>query len=219
MGQKAYIFSLTPELRERHRLQTIERYHDPATRNRLLMTGIKAGWRCLEVGPGAGSVMRWLATKVGRSGTVTALDLNPRFLTGIRLPNVEICQDDIASARLPSKRFHLIHARFVLIHTPRVREALRRMREALKPGGWLVLEEPDFTAARPVAGTASGCRSFESVHRAIIHMFRHLGLDPGFGLQLPKLLQDYQFTSLKIEHDVPLTPGGSALATIMKLSA
>ncbi len=52
---KPYIFNQPLEQREKSRLQMIERYHAPKTRQRQIATGIKAGWIWLEIGPGAGS--------------------------------------------------------------------------------------------------------------------------------------------------------------------
>ena len=214
-----YIFNQTLEQREQARLKLIERYHDPRTKQRLLATGLREGWHCLEVGPGGGSIMRWMAKRVGKGGFVQALDINPRFIRNTKLPNVTIQQGDIASASLPTAKYHLVHARFVLIHTQRYRQALARVIKSLRPEGWMVLEEPDFLPARPIWGTKQACQSVERVNQAICKMFEHAGLNPGFGLELPRLLTRYNMTRLRIENEVPLTQGGSALATIMERSA
>jgi hypothetical protein len=57
MAESAYVFQRVDDQRELERLRMIERVFDPASRRRLLATGLQAGWRCLEVGPGAGSIM------------------------------------------------------------------------------------------------------------------------------------------------------------------
>lgn len=61
------------------RLKLLEEVSDPQTIRCLEAVGVGAGWRCLEVGAGAGSVTRWLAARVGASGNVVAADLDPRF--------------------------------------------------------------------------------------------------------------------------------------------
>lgn len=214
-----YIFNQTQERSERDRLKLIERYHDPRTRKRLLATGLKAGWKCLEVGPGAGSIMHWLAKTVGAKGKVVALDINPRFVHRTRSRNIQVVQGDIANTSFPTNTFHLAHARFVLIHTPANRKALANILQALRPGGWLVLEEPDFSAARVVAGPKLPSQSVKRVNQAIIRMFEKAGLNPSFGLELPKLLQQLGMTNLIVENDTPISQGGSRLATIMQLSS
>ncbi len=143
----SYIFDQTQHLKERTRLQAIEKIFDPATERRLLGTGLKSGWRCLEIGPGAGSIMRWLGQTVGESGKVVAVDINPRFLEDEQSPRIEVVKSDIQSFETETK-FDLIHARYVLIHIPDYEKAFRKMMSLLKPGGWIVLEEPDFSAAK-----------------------------------------------------------------------
>jgi ubiquinone/menaquinone biosynthesis C-methylase UbiE len=44
---------------------------------RRLAPFVQPGAKCLEVGPGGGSIARWLAARVGERGHVTALDLKP----------------------------------------------------------------------------------------------------------------------------------------------
>ncbi|NEP80775.1 MAG: methyltransferase domain-containing protein [Okeania sp. SIO3C4] len=46
----------------------------------------------------------------------------------------------------------VIHARCLLIHIRDFQLALSKMVDLLKPGGWLVIEEPDFSAAKAIAG-------------------------------------------------------------------
>ena len=215
----AYIFHKSPEIRERERLKLIERYHDPATKERLLGTGLKPGWHCLEVGPGAGSILRWLSRTVGENGKVIGVDINPQVKISRKSESLEIIQVDIAHAPLPQEYFHVAHARFTLIHTPHGKKALRQVFHALRPGGCLVLEEPDFTAAQVLAGPPSWTQSVHRVQQAILEMFRESGLNPAFGLCLPKLIHQLGYTQLTVHHHAPITRGNSAMANIMSLSA
>jgi 2-polyprenyl-3-methyl-5-hydroxy-6-metoxy-1,4-benzoquinol methylase len=61
---------------ERTRLAAIESLWDPGSRRLLDGLGIGAGWRCLEVGAGGGSLVGWMA---GRGATVLAIDIDTRF--------------------------------------------------------------------------------------------------------------------------------------------
>lgn len=56
----AYIFDDNTKEREYRRLQLIEAANDPTTIALLQRTGIQPGWACLELGPGAGSILQWL---------------------------------------------------------------------------------------------------------------------------------------------------------------
>lgn len=214
-----YVFLQAKDQRELERLRLIEQVIDPASRRRLSDTGLSAGWRCLEVGPGAGSIMTWMSQVVGPTGQVVAVDLSTKFLADQHGANVEIRQDDIRTAALPQESFDLVHARYVLIHLPDYEIVLDRMVDCLKPGGWIVLEEPDFSASRGIVGTEDALRSVEKVNQAIERMYNGLGMDFMLGVKLPSLVQRRGLQSLTVEHDAPLSAGGSGMATIMKLSA
>ena len=54
MTLSEYGFRRVEDQRELERLRLIEQVFDPASRRRLLDTGLRAGWCCPEVGPGAG---------------------------------------------------------------------------------------------------------------------------------------------------------------------
>jgi SAM-dependent methyltransferase len=99
---------------------------------------------CLEIGGGRGSITNWLAERVGPNGRVTATDLQTDFLNSIDAPNVEVLAHDVRTDGFPEQSFDLIHTRAVLMHIPDDVEILRRMISWLRPGGWLLLEEPDF---------------------------------------------------------------------------
>ncbi len=214
-----YVFQATEEPRELVRLQMLERIFDAGTQRRMLATGLTTGWHCLEVGAGAGSIVRWLEQRVGPSGKVVALDTNPRFLRGSSSSTIEIMQGDICDTELPLATFDLVHARYVMIHIAEYRKAFERMLRCVKPGGWVVIEEPDFQAARAVTGPEESRLSFGRVTDAIERMFTSLGMDYALGAQLPALFQEYDLSHLTVEHEGHLSAGGAMVAQLMKLSA
>ncbi len=117
MVEQGYAFDQSRE-GERERLAVIERYLDAYSMARLEALGLTEGWRCLDVGAGGGSLTRRICECVGREGSVLAVDLDPRFLEQIELPNLEVGQLDIVSGELPGDAFDLVHARYVLEHVP-----------------------------------------------------------------------------------------------------
>jgi SAM-dependent methyltransferase len=126
------------------RLELLEQRLDPLTKRRIQRLGGGKGARCLEIGGGHGSITRWLSDLVGPAGRVIATDLQLGFLTEIEAPNVEVLRHDIRTDTFPRDSFDIIHARAVLMHISPGVDLLRRMVTWLAPGGWLVLEEPDF---------------------------------------------------------------------------
>ena len=219
MAQSEYVFHRVEDRRELERLRMIELVFDPASRRRILATGLQAGWRCLEVGPGAGSIMTWMGEAAGLTGQVLAVDLDPKFLSEAERPNVSVMRADIRTAQLPPRSFDVVHARYVLIHLSDYEVALTKMFDSLKPGGWLVLEEPDFSASRGITGNEQELVSIRKVNQAIEQMYATLKMDYALGLKLPALLQQRGLQHLTVENDAPLCAGGSGMATVMKMSA
>ncbi len=129
---------------ESRRLGLFQQRLDPLTIRRVERLGIGAGATCLEVGGGHGSITRWLSERVGAAGHVTATDLQVDFLNTIDAANVEVLRHDVRTDDFPEQSFDLVHTRAVLMHIPDDLEIIRRMASWLRPGGWLLLEEPDF---------------------------------------------------------------------------
>ncbi len=95
----------------RQRLTGLEAWLDPGTIRHLEMLQVGAGWRCLEVGAGGGSIASWLGARVGASGHVVATDIDPRFIDVLDAPNVEVRRHDIVTDDLETGAFDLVHAR------------------------------------------------------------------------------------------------------------
>ena len=213
-----YIFSDTQFESELTRLKALEKVCDPLSHHLLETTGINIGWHCLEIGAGAGSIMRWMSNAVGNAGKVTAIDLNTRFIKDVSLANIEIIEADVYKANLVDRSFDLIHVRNVLIHQKN-RHLLDKILELLKPQGWLVIEEPDFSIPKFIAGTPAQQQAVTKVNRAICQMFTNQGKDYALGSKLPSLLQQLGWQQIAVKNDVPISPGGSSIAELMKLSA
>jgi hypothetical protein len=56
MSEHRYIASGEKDEMELNRLRLLERIFDPSTTRHLEIIGVADGWRCLEVGAGAGSM-------------------------------------------------------------------------------------------------------------------------------------------------------------------
>lgn len=133
----------SPEINERTRLGLLQRTLDPLTVRRLDRLGVGAGWRCLEVGAGAGSIARWLAERVGLSGLVVATDIDVSQLAEPTLPNLQVRRHNILEDELEPASYDLVHCRALLMHLADPQLALTRMAAALRSGGWLCIEELD----------------------------------------------------------------------------
>ena len=171
------------------RFANLSALYDEVTCRHLDRFGIGAGWSCLEVGAGGGSIARFMSQRVGARGHVVATDINTDWIAGSLPANVELRRHDIGIDPLPEEAFDVVHARAVLTFVPERRTALKRMIAALKPNGWLLIEEmlPPITEAwdRPDEPDVALARK---ARLAIMEVVRRGGGDPTFPQQLPGYL-------------------------------
>ena len=129
---------------EGKRLALMSELLDPMHRRYIDALGVvRPGARTLEVGCGNGSISAWLAERVSPDGTAVAVDLDLSLIQ-VRMPNLELRQADIVTDPVERGTFDLVTARAVLHHVVDAQAAIANMVASLKPGGALLLIEPDF---------------------------------------------------------------------------
>ena len=208
-----YVFDQAWE-RERDRLRGLEFLFDGATIRYLADLGVTAGWRCLEVGCGAGAVALWLADQVGTSGRIVATDLDTRFIDGHGRTNVEVRTHDIMSGPPEEAAFDLVHARAVIEHIGDHDTALGNLLAAVRPGGWVLVEDVDFGGPMGAALAryiypAEHSALVERLYRAVETIFTSVGADPSFGTQLAGALEAAGFEEVGGELHAPIVSGGT----------
>ncbi|MGE2714429.1 class I SAM-dependent methyltransferase [Mycolicibacterium litorale] len=144
--QQGYLFS-GERSEERFRLGAMEALWDPGSKQLMAELGLGQGWRCLEIGAGGGTLVEWIA-ECGAG--VTAIDIDTRFIDHMQSELITVLRADIGQVELPLAEFDLVHARLVLEHLPDRRDILRRLASTLRPGGWMVIEDMDWTTFGPV---------------------------------------------------------------------
>jgi len=222
----SYIFDQAWK-REHARLRALEDTFDGASLRHLAERGVGAGWRCLEVGCGAGSVARWLAERVGASGRVLATDLDLRFLADHGRGNLEVQRHNILTDPLEEGTFDLVHERALLVHVPGRQQALKRMVAAVRPGGWVVAEDPDHGGAMIPAlsryvDPPEHAELWERVFHGLDGLFTGVGADASFGPRLPRALAEAGLEQIGAELHTPLLHGGAGSflrLTIQQLQA
>jgi ubiquinone/menaquinone biosynthesis C-methylase UbiE len=138
---------------EGNRLRLLEAIADPRSIRLLGGLDLEPGWKCAELGAGAGSMAMWLADEVGNRGSVMAVDRDVTLLEHLsERPNVTIVESAIEDLDLPPAKLDLIHTRNVLMHIDGADQIIARLVDALRPGGVLLLEEADYF---PLAGITS----------------------------------------------------------------
>jgi len=215
---RGYMHAETPFQIELERLRFLETRYDGVTRGRLRVAQPFEGLRCLEVGAGAGSVARMLAESVGPTGHVVALDLDPRFLGDLTLPNVTVRQHNIVTDELEQSEYDLVHCRALLLHLADPMTALDRMVAALRPGGLLLVEDTDFSSLAAVAGHASSAEFNRLIRLCREGDLDGRAFDPRLGGELPGLLAGLGLVergdeALRLERT-----GGSPEAEVMAIA-
>ena len=197
----------------RERLSLLEATYDPASFRRAEALGIQPGWRCLDAGAGGGSFARWLASRVGETGSVLAVDLDVTQLEQLEAPGVEVRQMDLVTDELPCDAFDLVHTRIVLLHVPERDAVLARLAAAVRPGGLLLVEEDDI---HPVPATAEG--AYLEAWQAFEAMMRSAGTNPEWARRLPERLAALGLADVDAGLDGQLFRGGSAPARFWSLT-
>lgn len=171
---------------ERERLNSLTRLYDPGSLDLCHRLGVSRGWRCLDVGAGTGSLAQSLAAIVAPTGTVTALDIDTRFLEPLATEHLQVIRANIATDHVPSGEFDLVHARLLLEHLPERDAVLHTLVDATSPGGWVLIEDFDWATALMVDPPSA---LHDKVATAIRTLFTGHGYSPTFGRTVPRRLQ------------------------------
>lgn len=113
----------------------------------IAQSGVREGFRVLDVAGGTGDLSLAFAKRVGKSGQVWLTDINNAMLTrgrdrlcdkGYVLP---VAQCDAEKLPFPDNYFDLVTVAFGLRNMTHKDQALAEMRRVLKPGGRLLVLE------------------------------------------------------------------------------
>ncbi|WP_019217675.1 class I SAM-dependent methyltransferase [Legionella tunisiensis] len=214
-----YLLQNSSAKTEFERLQLIENIYNQTSFSLLTQAGINVGWKCLEIGAGAGGVAKWMAQKVTKKGAVVAVDINPIYLQNddnITTIQADVCQDNT----LPNEEYDCVFSRFVLEHLANSQVAINNMVKRVKNNGYILLETLDLSKFSP---DPNSCSQDEYV--AVCNLFKaheQLRVNRGdnliIGRSLASSLQQYGLKIISVNVDYPLVNGGSPVANLMAKS-
>jgi len=190
-GSAGYL--LAGQASELERLQLQSRVWEPSGRRLLQEIGDGRGARALDVGCGVLGWLRVLSEWVGPDGEVTGTDIDDamlaaadRFVTEEGLRSVGLVKDDLFASGLEPDSFDLVHAHEI---TPlgRGHEQIETYLRLARPGGTIVLEDPDtgtwhFNPPAP---------ALERLIALIVEAFRLSGGDWNAGRKHLHLLREF----------------------------
>jgi SAM-dependent methyltransferase len=165
---------------------------------------VGSGWRVVDVGAGAGDVAVALAEMVGMSGRVYAVDSDPQARDAVARRAAAHSQVVAITQRGEDLRLpepvDLAFCRFLLLHVGNPAAVLCRMAAAVRPGGWVVAQEPVTSAGR-IGGVAFSMP--DAVH-------------PDVGALLPSLVQDVGLALEDAWAEAPAGAGAGPVASYLE---
>jgi ubiquinone/menaquinone biosynthesis C-methylase UbiE len=214
MSDTRYVFD-NAHGETRERFPALSDLYDGETIRCLQSVGVAAGWQCLEVAAGGGSIARWLASQVGNGGRVLATDVDTRFLEALADPVIEVCRHDMVRDPLPGSAFDLVHARLILVHLPERELALAKMAGALQPGGWLVCEEFD-SLSLPADPSLHPAEYALKGQAAMQRVLAARGANTRYGRDLVARLRAHGLVDIRAQARMSMWQGGSAGARLFR---
>jgi SAM-dependent methyltransferase len=177
---------------ERSRLSGMEALWDPGSQALLCELGIGSGWRCLEVGAGGGSMAQWMADQ---GASVVAIDIDTRFVESLASDAIEVRRVDLRTDPLPQDEFDLVHARLVLEHLSDRRQILDRLVATLRPGGWVVIEDYDWSCF----GFEGESPGFGDIGEVIVGFMAEAGFERDYGRRVVSDIEAAGLTDIRGE--------------------
>jgi ubiquinone/menaquinone biosynthesis C-methylase UbiE len=120
----------------------------------LKRLSFEEGWSCVDVGAGAGDVSVALAKMAGRSGRVYAVDSDPRARDETARAAAALCEAQVialtqaAEDLVLPEEVDVAYCRFLLMHVVDPLTVLRAMAAVVRPGGYVVSQEPITSGGR-----------------------------------------------------------------------
>jgi SAM-dependent methyltransferase len=120
-------------------------------RNGIRRVGVEHGWRAIECGCGPLGALPVLAEMVGPTGQAVGIDFNESTVERARsvlgelgIANAQVLAGDVHDLDLAALGgpFDLAYTRCFLMHQADPARCLRAVADLLRPGGWIVAQEP-----------------------------------------------------------------------------
>ena len=179
--------------------------------------GVRPGQRVIDLGCGPAGIIELLCDRVGPTGQVVGLDVDPVVLSRARelasgqgLGCVRIIEGDARRTGLPSSSFDVVHARTLLVNVPDPAAFVAEMTRLARPGGWVASMEPDL----PGLLCHPPLPAWDRLTEISVAAFQADGADLRVGRRVPGLFRQAGLTGVGAEARAELYPAGHSRRTI-----
>ncbi|MGM9487876.1 class I SAM-dependent methyltransferase [Ideonella sp. YS5] len=199
-------YPLQRDAAEHARLQTQAAFWSTDAAALFDSVPVAPGWQVADLGCGTLHVAQALLDRVGSAGRVIAIDNDAALLQRLRSDAVDSrlhleCGDAFDS-RLRAHSLDAVHARFMAAPCGRLDALLAEVLRLLRPGGWLMLQEPQADSwAIPAAGEA-----WTRLKQLIRAGFEARGGDFDAGAKLPSALARLPVSAVRMRQVVHTLP-------------
>jgi ubiquinone/menaquinone biosynthesis C-methylase UbiE len=168
----------------------------------LSKIGVKSNWACVDLACGPVGILPLLARRVGRQGRVVGVEQDPNIVIAAReimgsagREDIMLVEGDVRQSGLERGSFDLVHGRCLLGHLPNPSAMLLEMIELAKPGGVVLVQEPDHSSWNFYPPIAEWPRLLEIGEQA----FASAGIEINIGRRAFQLLRQAGLEDVRIE--------------------
>lgn len=202
--------------RNPERQQLLAQMLDAPTRSVLARLPSIPGARVLDLGSGQGNTTRCLAEALDPSECI-GVEYDAALVDYARTrpdnpASVRFQQGDATQLPFPDASFDVAFCRYLLIHIADPLRVVREMLRVVRPGGFVVAYEGDFSA---VGTSHPPCAALETIHR----VWRGLFQNPPAGRRLVHYFRDAGARDIRAGAWTELEQDARILRRIYRLSA
>lgn len=212
-------YTIDGGLAGKSRLDVLAEVMWPTSATLLAAAGVPIGARCLDLGCGGGHVSAELAGLAGPTGSVVGIDIDAEIVDLARaaaatrgLGNLEFrvgTADDLGDGP-----YDLGYARFLLSHVADPQGVVSGLAAVIAPGGKVIVEDVDFTAAFCFPPSDAYTRSVQLYQQTV----RRRGGNADIGPALPGLLRTAGLEDVQVRAVQPVSlDGGPKVMCVLTL--
>jgi ubiquinone/menaquinone biosynthesis C-methylase UbiE len=178
---------------------------------------VATGANVIDIGCGVLGILPQLRSRVGDSGRVAGLDIEPRLLAVAGQLSArhglaaETVRADAASTGLPTGSFDLVHERMLLLNVTSPHDVVTEMARLARPGGIVALQEPDSAAW----ATDPPHPAWDLLLTEVTDVYPRTGRDFRTGRRAARLLREAGLQDVQVRVLARLTAPGQYFHTFL----